>query len=254
MSISSLRFFALALTLGFSEKSLVLADDATASKRSAYFIGNSVTDTIRYGPLAQLAKTRDIDLTWGRQMIPGAPLEWLYQHPDDGFNEEPYGGWQKALAGYSWDIVSIQPFDRHLHNKQEGQEDLGDVALITRFANLAKLKNPKVQVYIYARWPRITYDGKNKPFDKNDYDPAKPGSGNFPGWTNIHQFYKDGIHLNEAGSYAVAWTYFATFFKQSPLSLTSAEGVIDQNLAGITQKTAWNTVIAIPATGVGPAP
>ena len=63
-----------------------------------YYLGNSVTDTIRYGELATLAATRGVKLTWGRQMIPGAPLEWLYTHPNDGFREEPYGTIPPALA------------------------------------------------------------------------------------------------------------------------------------------------------------
>jgi hypothetical protein len=50
-------------------------------------------------------------------MIPGAPLEWLYGHPEDGFTEAPFGGWRKALSGFPWDAVSLQPFDRHLHGK-----------------------------------------------------------------------------------------------------------------------------------------
>ena len=149
------------------------------------------------------------------------------------------------------------------------------------------------------------------PFDKNDYDPAKPGSGNdlskvddftarweakysggwdntnesrdyfdtllrevrqelpslkkppllvpvghvmnalhlqmkagrVPGYTSIYQFYKDGIHLNEAGSYLVGCTYFATLLKQSPVGLPTAPyGKIDPALAETIQKTVWQIV------------
>jgi hypothetical protein len=168
-----------------------------------------------------------------------------------------------------------------------------------------------VQIYIYARWPRVTSGGKGMPFDKNDYDPAKPGSGNdlakvddftsrweakfsggwdnsnetrdyfetllrevrkvtpflkrkpmlvrvgyvmnrlnarmkasqVPGYTSIYQFYKDSIHLNQAGSYLVGCTYFATLLKQSPLDLpTEPYGTIDPSLAQIIQKTVWQVV------------
>ena len=56
-----------------------------------YYVGNSVTDTIRYGSLAKLAESRGHTLTWGRDMIPGAPLSWLWEHPKDGFQEAPFG-------------------------------------------------------------------------------------------------------------------------------------------------------------------
>lgn len=54
-----------------------------------YFMGNSVTDTVRYSALAKLAKSRNVTLDWGRTMVPGAPLEHLYTHPGSGFNEPP---------------------------------------------------------------------------------------------------------------------------------------------------------------------
>lgn len=292
---------------------------ATVNTLRVYYVGNSVTDTIRYGQLAKLAATREVKITWGRHMIPGAPLEWLYQHPNDGFREEPFGGWQKALGEFTWDAVSLQPFDRHLHNKNDQGEDLGDVALIVKLARMAAARNPEVQVYSYARWPRVTVGGKSVPFDKNDYDPARPGSGNdlskvddytarweanytggwdntnetgdyfekllrevrqatpelrkpvllvpvghvladlhaqmkagkVRGWTSIHQFYKDGIHLNEPGSYAVACTYFATLLRQSPVGLPADPyGNISPELARTIQETVWRVVGSIPEAGV----
>jgi hypothetical protein len=284
-----------------------------------YYIGNSVTDTVRYGELTTLAATRGVKVIWGRQMIPGAPLEWLYTHPNDGFQEEPYGTWPRALGEFAWDAVSLQPFDRHLHGNNDKGEDMGDVALITKLAALAAKQNPDVQVYIYARWPRMTTDGKGVQFDKNDYDPAKPGSGadfskvdgfaarwgarytggwdltnegrdyfdqllaevrketpflkkrvllvpvghvmvamdeqmkagQVPGYTSIYQFYKDGIHLNEPGSYLVGCTFFATLLRQSPEGLpTEPYGTIPAALATKIQKTAWEVVRTHPDAGI----
>jgi hypothetical protein len=285
-----------------------------------YFIGNSVTDLVRYGELAKLAESRGIKLDWGRTMIPGAPLEWIYAHPNDGFRQEPYGTWTNALNQFAWDAVSFQPFDRHLHGTNAAGQDVGDVALIREFAAMAARMNPMVQIYIYARWPRVTSGGKGMPFDKNDYDPAKPGSGNdlakvddftarweakytggwdnsnesrdyfetllrevrketpllkkrpllvpvgyvmnemneemkagkVPGYTSIYQFYKDGIHLNQAGSYLVGCTFFATLLKQSPVALpTESYGKLDASLAQTIQKTVWQVVVACPDSGVG---
>lgn len=138
---------------------------------SVFFIGNSVTDTIRYGDLQKLAESRGHTQIWGRQMIPGAPLEWLWDHPKDGFAEEPFGLPQKALPEYHWDAISLQAFDRLLD---------GDVKASKNFIDLAR-KNPKnadTQFLLYARWPRMSKGGKSIDYDKNNFgkdgdDPAK---------------------------------------------------------------------------------
>ncbi len=140
-----LRFFAVVIAP-------VLCLSGTAhgadSPLRTYFVGNSVTDTIRYGSLAKLAQSRGHTLTWGRDMIPGAPLSWLWDHPKDGFQEEPFGLYPKALSESSWDVLSLQPFDRHLDGKD------GDLAVAGNFINLALKRSPDVQVYVYSRWPR----------------------------------------------------------------------------------------------------
>ncbi|MDX2064398.1 MAG: hypothetical protein SFX74_01515 [Fimbriimonadaceae bacterium] len=139
----------------------------TAPTKSVYYIGNSVTDALNYGGVAAMGRSRGITWNWGRHMIPGAPLHWLYTHPDDGFMQEPYGHYRRALTEYAWDAVTVQPFDRHL----DGDE--GDVRMIQSFFDLAVAKNPRVVFYIYARWPRMTWKGKGYSYDKNDYDPGK---------------------------------------------------------------------------------
>jgi hypothetical protein len=107
-----------------------------------------VTDTIRYGSLAKLAMSRGHKLTWGRDMIPGASLSWLWEHSKDGFQEEPFGLYPRALAGYPWDMLSLQPFDRHLVGKD------GDLAMAGNFVDLALRRSPDIQVYVYSRRPR----------------------------------------------------------------------------------------------------
>src|SRR4051812_27083858 len=121
------RIFAPLLLLGGA---LMLAPAADTNTLRVYFIGNSVTDTVCYGGLAKLVSAREVKLAWGRTMIPGAPLEWIYTHPNDGFQQEPYGRWTQALNEFAWDAVSLQPFDRHLQGKNKEGKDLGDAALI----------------------------------------------------------------------------------------------------------------------------
>ncbi|HLM75189.1 MAG TPA: hypothetical protein VK459_20905, partial [Polyangiaceae bacterium] len=189
---------------------------------------------------------------------------------------------------------------------------------IRQYCALAAPRSPELQVYLYARWPRITRGGKGVNFDKNDYDPAKPSSGadltgiddydqpwlatyngggttnesrdyfdkllvaareatpflkkqillvpvghamqalhfrmragEIPGYTDIHQLYKDGIHLNETGSYLVGCTYFATLLHENPAGLpTEPYGKVDPAVAKLIQETAWKTVREHPESGV----
>lgn len=171
---------------------LAISQDRTTEPLRVYFIGNSVTDTIQYSAFAELAESQNQPIVWGRHMIPGAPLEWIHSHPDSGFMQEPFGHYPKALGEFAWDAVSLQPFDRHLRSGKDSDDrgDHGDVAMIRDFAKRAVQRNPEVQLYIYARWPRITVDGKGLDFDKNDYDPKRPGS---------------GADLSSADSYASRW-------------------------------------------------
>ena len=120
-----------------------------------YFIGNSVTDTINQAGLKALANSQNHDLIWRRQMIPGAPLSWIWEHPNDGFNEEPFGRYPNALNQYTWDGLSLQPFDRPLSGED------GDLAMASNFINLAKQRNPDLQVYVYQRWPRKPEGNQN---------------------------------------------------------------------------------------------
>lgn len=114
-----------------------------------YHVGNSVTDTIKYRALAELARSRGHHHVWGRHMIPGAPLAWIWKHPDQGFQERPFGYYPRALAEYEWDVLTLQPFDRHL---EKGDES--DLAMARNFIDLARKKSPQLQVYVYQRWPR----------------------------------------------------------------------------------------------------
>ncbi len=143
---------------------MLLASGGPALAESIYFIGNSVTDTINYAGFQALAQSRGYTQPWGRQMIPGAPLSWLWDNPTGGFTQEPYGYPINALPNYSWDNLSLQPFDRLLND---------DVASVKNFLSLlfgsggtptaSQLTNrARTQIYLFSRWPRQD-------------DPARPG-------------------------------------------------------------------------------
>ena len=149
------------------------AADASPDSLRVYFIGNSVTDTVRYGSLTQLAASRGHQLVWGRQMIPGAPLQWLWDHHSDGFTKKPFGYPREAFANFQWDVVSLQPFDRLLVEARNA----------TPF-----LKKPLLLIPVGHAMHALD---------------RRMRAGEVAGYTDIHQLYKDGIHLNETGSYLV---------------------------------------------------
>ena len=264
-----------------------LAEEQAPKTVRVYFVGNSVTDTIKYGFLAELAKSRGYTQIWGRHMIPGAPLQWIWQHPKDGFQEPPFGHYPTALANFQWDVLSLQPFDRHLDGKD------GDIVMAKNFIDLALPKSPDLQIYVYARWPRQGKDdfdtawlkkyagGWDNTNETKDYFERltlelrkaypklkKPilmvpvghvmyelnqrmKAGQVPGYTDIKQLFADGIHLNNVGSYVVGCTYFATLYKQSPVGLPSEPyKVADKKLAAVIQDAVWKVVSANEWAGV----
>lgn len=250
-----------------------------------YFVGNSVTDTINYRGLAELAKSRGHTQIWGRHMIPGAPLQWIWEHPKDGFQEPPFGHYTNALANHTWDVLSLQPFDRHLVGKD------GDLIMARNFIDLALPNSPDIRVYVYARWPRQGkddfdtawlkkytggWDGTNETKDyferltlelRKGYPKRKilmvpvghvmyelnqrMKAGEVSGYKHIKEIFSDGIHLNNVGSYVVGCTFFATVYKESPKGLPGEPyKVRDTKLAEVIQETVWKVVSRHELAGV----
>lgn len=255
-----------------------------------YHIGNSLTDTLNYPLFQQLVGQRRRQYIYGRHMIPGAPLAWIWGHPTDGFKEDPYGYYPTALPNYTWDVLTLQPSDRHI----EGAD--GDLAMAKNYINLTQRQSPHLRVYIYARWMHKNKDGSLE-FDRRwlqPYDTTVPGSeqgrefferlvrdlrqaypqaqdriflipvgdvmyelnqqmkaGLVPGYTAIAQLYKDGIHLNDVGAYLVAATFYTTLYRDRPDELdASLYGIKDPRLAAIIHQTVWTVVSTHPLAGI----
>jgi hypothetical protein len=220
-------------------------------------------------------------------MIPGAPLQWIWEHPKDGFQEQPFGHYPNALANYQWDVLSLQPFDRHLKGKD------GDLTMAKNFIDLALPKSPDLQVYVYARWPRRGrddfdtawlkkytggWDGTNETKDyferltvelRKAYPKMKKPilmvpvghvmyelnqrmrAGEVPSYKQIKEIYVDGIHLNNVGSYIVGCTFFATLYNENPKGLPGEPyKVTDPRLAEVIQETVWKVVSTNELAGV----
>lgn len=246
-----------------------------------YFIGNSVTDNIEYSGLETLAQSRGFTMPWGRHMIPGAPLVYIWENPEHGFEQEPYGFYSNALTNYEWDFVSFQPFDR---------DRAVDAATIADFVDLTLSQSSNLTVLVYARWPRDDEDfdtrwlrplddplanRENAAFfeqltrDVRANDPKhevfmvpvghvmyelnqRMKAGKVPGMTDIYDLYEDGIHLNSTGEYLCALTFFTTIFREDPrgLPVPAQYGTIDPAVVEVFQDTVLDIVAAQELSGV----
>jgi hypothetical protein len=136
-----------------------------------FFIGNSVTDQVDYNAFAAMSKEHSHPILFGRHMIPGSPLFYLWENQQGGFQTKPFGGSRNALANYPWDVITLQPFDRGLHGGTADKPE-GDLDICQLYINTAAKMSPDAQFYIYERWPRICRKGHGFTFDKNAYKDA----------------------------------------------------------------------------------
>lgn len=281
------------LAVGFAVLMMVLLVNCAADSKETlrvYHVGNSITDAINYNSFGQLAQSRGHKYVFGRHMIPGAPLSWIWEHRDQGFREEPFGYYPNALPNYQWDVLTLQPYDRHI----EGND--GDVVMAKNYIDLALPKSPDLYIYVYSRWPRREQDG-SLDFDKKwlrkytgGYDgteetkdyfekltlelrKANPKirdrifmvpvgdvlyelnqqmkAGKVPGYTSITQVYADGIHFNDVGSYIVGCTFYATLYKDNPKGLTATPYKVNNpQLVSIIQDAVWKVVRKHPLSGL----
>jgi hypothetical protein len=282
---------------------------AHALVKRVYHIGNSVTDTINYNGLGAIASGMGDSYTFGRHMIPGAPLSWIYEHPNDGFREP--SGYAAALPNQSWNVLTLQPFDRQLGTPTDAASTQNDLAVIREYVTLLRQNpaNAASNIYIYSRWPRrasdtapIDYpalwnrtytggwDGTNESKDyfqrvtvgtrqiitnlgaANRVNLVPVGDalfeldrriklGQVPGYTDITQFYADGIHLTNVGGYLTGLTFYATMYGKDPSGQPvptqysnagyggSPPLPISPALAAVLQNIAWTTVSTHPFSG-----
>ncbi len=223
-----------------------------------YMIGNSLTDNINYAGFTSIIQSRGNAITLGSQRIPGAPLSWLWDHITDGFTHEPYGLPQNAFNVYTWDYLSLQPFDRSIQGTD------GDRVMVGNYYNLIKSKSPDCKVSIYAHWPRTPNNDSYTICTKDQYnsiwlsttgveaskyyeDLVLAVRADYPvtatniimapigevmyslnnnaaflatlGISSIWGIYVDGIHLGQVGDYISSCVNYALMYHDDPAGL-----------------------------------
>jgi len=122
---------------------LPAAAPAAASVRT-FHIGNSLTDTVD-GWLRPLAASAGDSLDFHRFTIPGAPTDWLWDHPGTGFGDSDYARAFAELAPI--DHIFTQPFAGH------GRSVSNEADYSGRFFRLCSRYSPHVQPWLYVQWP-----------------------------------------------------------------------------------------------------
>jgi hypothetical protein len=147
----------------------------------AYHIGNSVTDTLRYNGVTKLAQQDRNVYTFGKHMSPGTTLSRIWNSTSSTsqqYSVSPFGTYRNALRNYTWDAVTLQPFDSALLGSS------GDLQMVKNFINYTTPRSPNAQFYIYQRWARktrnssgqLSIDYQKKWVQTHNYDTTTAGT------------------------------------------------------------------------------
>lgn len=270
--------------------SVLLAIVVALSRASAaevpiaiFHVGNSLTDQA-YG-MHDIAKARGHETVFGRHMIPGAPLNWLWEHRDEGFREpEPKKPADEILAGRKWDVLILQPF---------GSPVAVSVEYGAKYAAAAYQGNPDCQVYVFQNYPVIGKDGSEagqwvERWLSPDYTRGRANfqqvaqgisaafphrkpvriipvgevmyrfhlhaaAGKIPGFKHVADLYEDGVHLKSEGKYLEAVTHYAAVFHDDPhgaitsgLRFWRAPYGVDEKFAAIVWDLVWEVLTSAP--------
>ncbi len=120
-----------------------------AAEHAEFHIGNSLTDTVNAW-MEPLAASSGRKIRYYRFTIPGAPTDWLWDHPGSGFGETNYA--QAFLARAPLTDLITQPFAGHGRGIDNESDYSG------RFFDLARKHSPEVQMWLYVQWTGSTWD------------------------------------------------------------------------------------------------
>lgn len=260
-----------------------VATTVWAAVPRTYHIGNSLTDTLDTW-LVAVAQGSGRAIHFHRTTIPGAPTDWIWDHPGGAFGERDY---RTFLAETPIDHLFTQPFAGHNQSlENEAEHSL-------KFLELARKKNPKVRHWIYGQWPRRKLDD---PWSKGTGAVAGLGLTPAPDWdaavmnhlayhealakqlegldgqrrnvvpaglallnlkrelrapTFLDDHFADDIHLSDRGRYLVSLVVYAVVFGEKPADRTAfARAGLTADQAAVYQRVAWETVVRYKWAGI----
>lgn len=260
------------------------SDAATVSAREAasvFLVGNSLVNFDMPAMLDGLARSGGLDHRYAAQVGVGAPLWWIWTHPDDANGEDAH----VELPTGRYDVLVLTeliPIREHVMYSNT-------VEYAARFAELAVSANPSTQVYVYETWYVVTDPEFRESIDADrsvwehvaDELDARiegpevllvPGgtalsqlverieAGEVDGLSSRFDLFEDDLHLNDIGNYFIALVQLATIYRRSPVGLThettSPFGepftAPSPEAARAMQEIAWEVVSTDPRAGIAP--
>lgn len=249
------------------------------SAANVFFVGHSLINFHMPAMLDDIARSAGVTHAYAAQIGNGAPLWWIWEHPEDADGEDA----DVELPTGRYDVLvmtELIPIAQHVQ-----YSDTADYA--GRFYDLAMESNPATQVYFYETW----YDVEDPAWRANiDADreiwlsvvdevnatrsgrdmllvPAgaalgalvdRIAAGEVPGLSSRRDLFVDPIHLNDIGNYFIALVQFATIYRQSPVGVTATTtnpfgGEFEAphpEAARIMQEIAWDVVSSDPRAGI----
>lgn len=267
-------------------------DASARTNLRAYWVGNSLSWQVAPELLAPtISGARSDSLTYGYNVRTGSTLKQIWDDPTHEYAVQPYGFYPTALSSYQWDAISLQPFSQTIEGSSGDRAYVSNFINYARqkspnaqfylYSQWPTVGNDG-QLNFDQKWlgqydgqlddsvrtrdyyqdllgvVRSDFAGASKPvllvpagdvmYELNQ----RMHAGQVPGYTDIQQFYSDGIHLKPVGSYMLGMTFYATMFKTDPHGLGGWDqyGITDAAVATAIQDAAWDVVRANPFTGV----
>lgn len=243
---------------------------------NVFHLGNSLTDEV-YGMHGIAESFGYTDFDWARQMIPGAPLHWLWTHQDGGFClillegrtwGEQFESSPEMLRSRPWDVVTMQIYPKNGDGYHEYTLDA-----VIGFAKYAYQGNPNCQLYIYPGHtgekergdpglnaslfePIADTLSKHYPDKKQAY--VLPTINAFAAmWDEGERdLWTDDGHANANGRYLLSLVFYTALYRQNPAGaihtdIKWADGCpgVDPAFAATAQRVAFEVVTSYEKSG-----
>ncbi len=126
----------------------------SAKTITTFHIGNSLTDTV-VPWMEPIAASAGETLQFHRYTIPGAPTDWIWEHPGSGFGDNRVA--EAFLIYAPINHIFTQPFAGH------GRDIANEAEHSRKFYDEARKHSPDIQAWLYVQWPDKEFsDGWSK--------------------------------------------------------------------------------------------
>jgi hypothetical protein len=278
----------------------ILPVSGLAFGQSLYSIGNSLTFDSHTDAIAKMAAQRGHSLEYGYHVRNASALDYISSNPSD-VSVGRGGTFDQALPGSRWDYLTLEPYGSATSTLSSDVAAIKKIAALANagssnstsvYIYAAWPAQFQTQGNFSNYWEQPLAGGPNQPtvladayfdelyqrlnegpdatavhvipigdvFDRLDHDIR---AGLFPGISSVDAFYRDTIHMGDAGQFIAGTTLYATIFGEDPTGIAipdeylvygSGNVTLTPELARQLQSVIWDVVSHDPRTGVTAVP